>query len=310
MTSSGIFLKDFYSLNHIHLNAYGELQGNSLSPIIKVGNTSSAYLSDVKTTSVLQLNRFQDKIWIIEGVSNCKIKILGCDVQWTISPLRKYPAKMLDENEPGNLFNYFDEDIEIETSAFKTVVRGSAIRVVQSKIINNSSDIPDYFQRVIPTLEEAIRNILVITIGDDTMTVKVDLVKHGTYYMGMDNAAATYVKLYKNSADTIVYEGYASEISTNNSFNSSKISQYLNNNLIVSVSDMDTDMKKIESGQYYIEFFTAEHRKETSRHLKMLMLNTTPTIDAIARHYVGYLDSARTLQISEGLQSGVISYLD
>ena len=308
MTSSGIFLKDFYSLNHIHLNAYGELQGNSLSPVIKVSNTDSSHINDAKTTSVLQLNRFQDKIWIIEGVSNCKIKILGSDVQWTISPLRKFPSKIFDEAEPGNLFDYFDSDIEIETSAFKTVLRGSAIRMVQSTIINNTNDMPDYFHRVIPTLEAAIKDILAITIGDDSLTVDVDLVKHGTYYMGMDNSSATYVKLYKNSADFIVYEGYASEISTNNSFNSSKISQYLNNNLIVSVSDMNTDMNKIESGAYYIEFFSAEHRKETNRQLKMLMLNTVPTIDAIARHFVGYLDTAKSLQISEGLQSGSIVY--
>lgn len=307
MNKSGIFARDFLSLDHMMITQYGELRGKSLVPEISVYNTDSLHMSSVITTATSQIKRYMDKIWIVESISKCKIRVVGETKVWETTPHRRFPEKMFDPTEPGNLDAYHSKDIELSTSAFTTIMRGSDLRIIEVGTIEDSNSRDIYWEFVQPIIQKNISDILTVTISPD-VSISLKLEPFIVNFTGMDNSLADYVKVYVNEYDVIEFRGYTTSIYTRNSFDANKVSEYLDHSILFNVHDFNPDMTVITEGQYRFSIHLKEHKEETNRNIRILFMLGAPTIDRITAHYSGYIGSSglNYIRMTEGSKSGAM----
>lgn len=305
--TQGIFVRDFISLDHLYLNAYGELTGNSFLPVMTVKGLGGASISDAQSVATTQMSRYKGKILVIEGASKCKVKIAGATKQWTVTPMRKFEDGIFDAADPESLADYMSKDIEIETSLFKAVMPGANLKIMVANNFDTADSYYTYLDHVNGTFEKNIETILKVLSGSDTIEVKLDWYQSGAYQVGLQYAYASYTRIYINTADSIVYEGYSSKIETRRSFDANSISNDLNDAMLFNKADFLTP-NKIESHGYSIEFDYENHRKKTSRIVKVKEYPVIPTADYIVSQYGGCSSIGTDVLMSEGMLSGVIRF--
>lgn len=306
MNQNGIFVKDVLSLDHVYLNVYGELEGRSIIPTVTAMNATADGMEDVRVASVSQLSRYLNKIWIVEGMSNCTIGIVGKRM-WKVDPLVRFEEGMFDPADPESLANYQYETIQIESNAFSATLSGENLKLIGAEILDDTNTTHHYWQHVAKLVQDDLTAVLSVIL-DAPVEVGVDFAKLTEVYIGMDTSSTDYLKVYLNDADRLTIRGYTTRIFSKNSFSCNLISNEISNGILVNENEYVGDAVEDQYGSV-IQFHPEEHLEETNRSLKIVGFKDRPNIDLIASTYVKCFPTNETyLKMSEGAFSGGVAY--
>lgn len=308
-----LFYRDFISLDHTVISPYGELFGNTISPVVTFGGVPEIHVDTAEmligATMALSLN----SLWIVEGYSDCTLMVtdeFGENHHWEVDTRKKFETGMMDAEVPNSLYNIAQyQHVTIFTKGFTMTVPGNTLLIIETNkewamntMNTNYVDMcTTYFQQKIvdslSTIEGALPDDVVVELKepfplDDTGVM---------FYRSVCN-----IVMIGDHGNGNFIRGCSALVETINSYEHLNISENMTGSVYVDSALINSEVPNVaEIAEVFgIQWFPAIFNEMTNRTLKVKPIDARPTIGAIMED-VQISPLCREVSISSGTRHGV-----
>lgn len=205
---TAIISNEFIPLNHTIIGYYGDINGGTMCPEISLNGVDSNNTREIISGINQEMNKYNEKIWIVEGYSNCVINTRLST--FNINPNTPFVNSMLDGSQES-LSNIDDEElITVTTNAFSFVLplkRFSFFPLIVDKFPATTP--VDYFGEAGKVIERELNNFIMDEFnGSNGLELKPLKIVYSYSYDDFETFGLVGIKMGGDgSAESVIVSG-------------------------------------------------------------------------------------------------------